>query len=34
MQPGEFKQKFLGYVALRIGRFFADTPLQESYYVE
>ena len=34
MQPGEFRQQFLGYVALRLGRFFTATPIRESYYVE
>ncbi len=34
MQPGEFRQQFLGYVALRLGRFFTATPIADSYYVE
>ena len=34
MQPAEFRQQFLGYVALRLGRFFTATPIRESYYVE
>jgi hypothetical protein len=34
MQPGEFRQQFLGYLALRLGRFFTATPIADSYYVE
>jgi len=32
MQPAEFRQKFLGYLAWRLGRNWTAIPIRESYY--
>jgi hypothetical protein len=34
MQPMEFRQKFLGYLAWRLGRNWTAIPIRESYYEE